>query len=208
MSTRVRRVNKATSSQLSSVLPKVFDLKGSRYTTQVSTSSELLDVDRQSVWELLEQNMRHMYVGSSMGWDPPSKKEELFHRNSRFILLRRSQVQDDDADPVCGEPSIVAYSMFRFEMENDERVLYCYELQVVQDVRRGGIGKTLVQCLCNIAHEYDMQKVMLTVFKENQMALLFYKAMGFIADPDPDLDHEDDIDYWIMSKDTTVTCDA
>ncbi|KAH8988863.1 acyl-CoA N-acyltransferase [Lactarius akahatsu] len=206
MSTRVRRANKATSSQLSSVLPKVFDLKGSRCTTQVSTSSELLDVDRQSVWELLEQNMRHMYVGSSMGWDPPSKKEELFHRNSRFILLRRSQVQDD-AD-VCGEPSIVAYSMFRFEMENDERVLYCYELQVVQDVRRGGIGKTLVQCLCNIAREWDMQKVMLTVFKENQMALLFYKAMGFIADSDSNLDHEDDVDYWIMSKDTGVTCDA
>ncbi|KAI9445194.1 acyl-CoA N-acyltransferase [Lactarius indigo] len=202
MATRVRRANKATSSQLSSVLPKVFDLKGSRYAAQVSTSSELSDVDRQSVWELLEQNMRHMYVGSSMGWDPPSKKEELFHRDSRFILLRRSHVQDD-ADTVCGEPSIVAYSMFRFEMENDERVLYCYELQVVQDVRRGGIGKTLMQCLCDIAREWDMQKVMLTVFKENQMALLFYKTMGFVADPD--LDHEDDVDYWIMSKDTIVT---
>ncbi|KAF8271390.1 acyl-CoA N-acyltransferase [Lactarius quietus] len=173
------RANKATSRQLSSVVSEVFDLKGSRYTAQVSVSSELLDIDRQSVWDLFEQNMRHMYVRSSMGWDPPSKKEELFHRDSRFILLRPSQEQDS-ADALGGEPSIMAYSMFRFEIEDDECVLYCYELQVVQGVQRGGVGKTLVQCLYDIAREWDMQKVMLTVFKVNQMALLFYKAMGFV----------------------------
>jgi hypothetical protein len=61
-----------------------------------------------------------------MGWDPPSKKEELFHRDSRFILLRRSQVQDSGADPLREEPSIVAYSMFRFVIENDECVMYWY----------------------------------------------------------------------------------
>ncbi|KAI9460875.1 hypothetical protein BJY52DRAFT_234921 [Lactarius psammicola] len=181
MSTRVRRANKATSSQLSSVLPEVFDLKGSRYTAQVSTSSELSDIDRQGVWELFEQNMRYMYVGSSMGWDPPSKKEELFYRDSRFVLLRRSQVVQDGEDPLCGEPSIVAYSMFRFVIEDEECVLYCYELQVAQGVRRGGIGKTLVQYLYDIAREWNMQKVMLTVFKENQMGLLFYKAMGSVT---------------------------
>lgn len=60
-----------------------------------------------------------------MGWDPPSKKEELFDRDSRFILLRRSQEQDG-ADPFCGDLSIMAYSMFRFEIEEDECVLYWY----------------------------------------------------------------------------------
>jgi ribosomal protein S18 acetylase RimI-like enzyme len=138
-----------------------------------------------------------MYVGSSIGWDPPSKKEELFDCDSRFILLRQLQEQDG-ADTVCEEPSIIAYSMFRFLIEDDECVLYCYELQVVQGVRRGGVGKTLVQCLCDLAREWDMTKVMLTVFKENQMALSFYKAMGFeIADSDLD---DEDVDYWIMFK--------
>ena len=60
-----------------------------------------------------------------MGWDPPSKKEELFNRDSRFILLRRSQEQDG-ADPLCGDLSIMAYLMFRFEIEDDECVLYWY----------------------------------------------------------------------------------
>jgi hypothetical protein len=60
-----------------------------------------------------------------MGWDPPSKKEELFDCDSRFILLRLSQEQDS-ADLLCGEPSIMAYSMFRFLIEDDECVLYWY----------------------------------------------------------------------------------
>lgn len=60
-----------------------------------------------------------------MGWDPPSKKQELFHCNSRFVLLRRPQAQDGP-DPICGELPIMAYSMFRFEMEDDECVLYWY----------------------------------------------------------------------------------
>jgi len=64
-----------------------------------------------------------------------------------------------------------------------------------------------MQCLCDIAREWDMQKVMLTVFKENQMAFLFYKAMGFdTVDSDSDLDHED-VDYWVMFKDAAVTRD-
>ena len=60
-----------------------------------------------------------------MGWDPPSKKEELFDHDSRFILVRRSQEQDGD-DSLCGEPPIMAFSMFRFLIEDDECVLYWY----------------------------------------------------------------------------------
>jgi GNAT superfamily N-acetyltransferase len=119
-----------------------------------------------------------------MGWDPPSKRQELFHPDSRFVLLRRPQAQGDP-DPVCGEQPIMAYSMFRFDMEDDDCVLYwyfdiriikspqghsfvcfpSYELQVSQSAQRGGIGKTLMGCLYNIAREWKMQKVMLTVFK-------------------------------------------
>jgi len=126
-----------------------------------------------------------------MGWDPPSKKQELFHRDSRFVLLRRSQAQDGlehlhDSE----ELPVLAYSMFRFEMEDDECVLYwygrlsmssysswsthllhSYELQVSQSAQRGGIGKTLMGCLCDIARRWNMRKVMLTVFKGENVSV-------------------------------------
>ncbi|KAI0257555.1 acyl-CoA N-acyltransferase [Lactifluus subvellereus] len=202
MSSRVRRANKATTNQLSSVVAGVLELKDVRYLAQVVTPSELSDTDQKSIWDIFEQNMRHIYTKSSMGWDPPSKKQELFHRDSRFILLRRRQSQDR-ADPLCVEPPIIAYSMFRFDMEDDECVLYCYELQVSQSVQRGGIGKVLMQCLCDIARKWNMQKVMLTVFKENRPAFLFYDAMGFQVESDGEW--VDDMDYWIMSKDMAVS---
>ncbi len=62
-----------------------------------------------------------------MGWDPPSKKQELFHRDSRFVIIRRPQTQDRP-DTLCAEPEIpiMAYSMFRFDMEDGACVLYWY----------------------------------------------------------------------------------
>ncbi|KAI0304882.1 acyl-CoA N-acyltransferase [Russula brevipes] len=202
---RVRRANKATSSQLSSSVAETFDLAGVRYPIQVATSSELSDVDQESIWDIFEHNMRHLYTRSSMGWDPPSKKGELFHRDSRFVLLRRPRQTRDDTEPVSEEQPIVAYSMFRFDTEDDECALYCYELQVSQSAQRGGIGKSLMECLYNIARGWSMKKVMLTVFKENQPAFLFYQAMGFKVESDEEWAEEDeDVDYWIMSRDVAV----
>jgi hypothetical protein len=152
-----------------------------------------------------------------MGWDPPSKKQELFHRDSRFVLLRRSQPQDGLEHLHEELVPILAYSMFRFDVEDDECVLYwyvrlsmtpcslwgahllcSYELQVSQSAQRGGMGKSLMGCLDDIARRWNIRKVMLTVFKgekasaswiipvlrgysaENQAAFSFYKAIGLV----------------------------
>ena len=65
-----------------------------------------------------------------MGWDQPSKLEELFHRDSRFVIIRqRPQAAQDspDADPLFADDiPVMAYSMFRFDVEDDECVLYWY----------------------------------------------------------------------------------
>jgi GNAT superfamily N-acetyltransferase len=80
--------------------------------------------------------------------------------------------------------------MFRFEMEVGECVLYwycwllfqisswgthlpsSYELQVLQSAQRGGMGKTLMGFLYDIARRWNMQKVTLTVFKGDNACLL------------------------------------
>lgn len=78
---------------------------------------------------LIEEKYIGRYARSSMGWDPPSKKQELFHRDSRFVITRCQQTQDRPDSP-CAEPDseipIMAYSMFRFDMEDGGCVLYWY----------------------------------------------------------------------------------
>jgi GNAT superfamily N-acetyltransferase len=135
-----------------------------------------------------------------MGWDPPSKMEELFHCDSRFVIIRqRPQAQDrPDPDlPSAGEVPVMAYSMFRFDVEDDECVLYwyswlagflrfhplpeahhfplsSYELQVSRSAQRGGMGKALMRCLYEIARGWKMKKVMLTVFKGDDTWSFFF----------------------------------
>ena len=49
------------------------------------------------------------------GWNPKAKKKELFNPKSRFIIVHPT-------DPTT--LSLLAFSMFRFEYEEDELVLY------------------------------------------------------------------------------------
>jgi hypothetical protein len=47
----------------------------------------------------------------SFGWQPEQKKEELFHKHSRFVLL-------------TSDGKLRAYTMFRFDAEESLDVLY------------------------------------------------------------------------------------
>jgi GNAT superfamily N-acetyltransferase len=123
------------------------------------------------------------YSRSSFGWDPPQKKAELFYPDSRFILVweRAGNTSDDRR--------LSAFAMFRFDMEDDERIVYwsvaiyiliygyrtftsrcSYELQVAASARRQGLGQHLMKLLVILGRASDMEKVMLTVQKcENKI---------------------------------------
>ncbi|KIK28487.1 hypothetical protein PISMIDRAFT_673495 [Pisolithus microcarpus 441] len=116
--------------------------------------------------------MYTLYVNSSFGWAPRSKKQEMFDARSRFIIA----YQEDT--PTLNPPNIVAYTMFRFDKEEHQNVVYCYELQVSESARHCGLGKLLTQKLSDIGATWGMEKVMLTVFKANQSAFSFYSSVG------------------------------
>ncbi|GBG85836.1 hypothetical protein CBR_g40646 [Chara braunii] len=79
---------------------------------------------------------------------------------------------------------VVAFVHFRFVMEEDVEVLYVYELQLVPEIRRKGVGQFLMEIMEQMARKNNMRGVMLTVQKKNTFAWEFYtQKMGYSTDP-------------------------
>ncbi|KAJ7169952.1 acyl-CoA N-acyltransferase [Mycena filopes] len=185
-STEIEKANKATASQISTSLVVASD---SIHTFKVVLAESIDESARRSTWSMFETNMRTMYTSSSFGWDPPHKRGELFHRLSRFILVY----------PTTGVQTLVAFTAFRFEFEDDENILYCYDLQVSQSSQRHGLGRALMTHLAKIGKDFKLDKILLTVFKANTRALKFYKNFGFKID-ETSPEEGDEEDYEILSK--------
>jgi len=64
------------------------------------------------------------YATSSFGWDPSSKKEEMFHPQARLVLCERCDDAFSSSEPFPSESRIVAYTIFRFEREAKQDVVY------------------------------------------------------------------------------------
>ncbi|KAG6878380.1 hypothetical protein C0993_007562 [Termitomyces sp. T159_Od127] len=170
MSAKVRKANKASTGQLLKCASEGLNTTWVNYLIpDAYSSTELGQTDRKSIWEIFETNMFVLYSQSSFGWDPSSKHDELFSPLSRFILI--------DIDD-----KLAAFSMFRFEYEEEENILYCYDLQIQLGYQRKGLGKMLMDILEKIGAAWGMEKVMLTVFKANQSAIRFYQVVGFVLD--------------------------
>ncbi|KAJ7925856.1 acyl-CoA N-acyltransferase [Mycena leptocephala] len=183
-SEEIERANKASASRIFKSL-----VSDPIHAFKVLHAESLDESTRGAIWSMFEANMRTMYTGSSFGWDPPHKQGELFHHLSRFILVY----------PASGNQSLVAFTAFRFEFEDDQNILYCYDLQVSKTSQRHGLGRALMNHLAKIGADFGMDKIMLTVFKANKRALKFYKKFGFELDPDSP-DDDDEEDYKLLFK--------
>ncbi|KAL1753328.1 acyl-CoA N-acyltransferase [Schizophyllum commune] len=147
-------------------------LTHARYQLAVVHALNLTEAERNRCWDLLEQNMKDMYIKSSWGWHPADKLEELFHPDARFILVRRMLAE--------GLSEVVAFLSFRFDMEEGEEVAYLYEVHVCSSCRRQGLGRILTDQIRRIASHYKMSSVMLTVFEANAPALKLYESLGYV----------------------------
>jgi hypothetical protein len=64
------------------------------------------------------------YSTSSFGWDPRSKKEEMFHPRARLVLCERCDDASSTSELHPSESRMVAYTIFRFEREAKHNVVY------------------------------------------------------------------------------------
>ncbi|XP_030564030.1 N-alpha-acetyltransferase 40 [Drosophila novamexicana] len=138
-------------------------------------------------FKLAEQNVGPFYKQLKMGWQPKIKQSELNKNWARFLVAQNQQKQP------------VAYTMFRFDMDDGDCVLYCYEIQIAPEYQRKGLGKFMMQTLESCAKIWQLEKLMLTVLNNNENSLMFFKALGYAKDEtSPDILQE--ADYQILSK--------
>ena len=101
---------------------------------------------------------------------------------------------------------LVGFCHLRFDWEDDDLVLYVYEIQLIADVRQRGLGKFLMQTMELLARRAQMEAVMLTVMGTDAAARSFYLHIGFaeVYSTDEELDTSDDAArgkrYSVMSK--------
>ncbi|CAL1540955.1 unnamed protein product [Lymnaea stagnalis] len=153
------------------------------------------DLDEKAInwaFELTKSNMKTLYELSEWGWKDREKMEEMTEEKAWYLMA-----YDQDGKPV-------AFSHFRFDVELDTEVLYCYEIQLCSDVRKKGLGKFMMQILELMANKYEMKSVMLTVFKHNNTAQEFFvNKLKYTVDeisPEQGIYDEEDYSYQILSK--------
>ncbi|KAG8228585.1 hypothetical protein J437_LFUL009290 [Ladona fulva] len=143
-----------------------------------------------SIFNLEKENMKNLYDECSWGWNDKKKMEEMTEEAARYLMAKNE----------AGE--LVAFSHFRFDLDYGDPVLYCYELQLKQEVRRKGLGKFMMQVLELIAFTSNLHKVILTVLKHNPAAVEFYKALKYEVDETSPQNSvfEEECHYEILSK--------
>lgn len=164
---------------------------------EYQSSDMVKQEDMDQMFNLFKVNMQDYYEKSSWGWDENKKKEELTDENAKFLIARNS------------DGKILGFSHFRFEVEINHPVLYCYELQVAEEIHKKGVGKYLMRILFLIAFKFKLIKVMVTVFTHNKPALDFYKkSLGFRRDETCPYEEEDKC-YEILCQciDKSLICD-
>jgi len=145
--------------------------------------------------QLTEKNMRKLYKISGWDWKPSQKRNELSSGETRIIIA--FEQQED------GAKTPVAFMHFRFEREDDELVLYVYEVQLEERLMRKGLGRHFMLLAELFARKTGMGWVSLTVLNANTAAKKFYAKLGYTLDetsPQADIFEESGTPYRILSR--------
>mmetsp|Transcript_114 Transcript_114/g.105 ORF Transcript_114/g.105 Transcript_114/m.105 type:complete len:208 (+) Transcript_114:413-1036(+) len=177
-------------------------LSGSTFHVVSCKASALSESRKFEIFTLLESNMMEHYQ-QAWGWDRETKWKEMFSSLSNYILI----VDQSEENERNNEGDLIAFLHYQFTWDDEEEpeyaVIFCYELQIHIKYQKQGIGRFLMNILSHLCIQWKMKKIMLTVFKSNQEALLFYQKIGFKTDVNSPSKWGHEVLYEILSCDVT-----
>uniref|UniRef100_A0A7G3AM73 N-alpha-acetyltransferase 40 n=1 Tax=Lutzomyia longipalpis TaxID=7200 RepID=A0A7G3AM73_LUTLO len=138
--------------------------------------------------KLAERNVGPFYSSCSLGWQPKIKQADMNKHWARYLIAYNSG------------NTPVAFCMFRFDIDYERCVLYCYETQLEESARRKGLGSHMMSILEKAAAHWRMEKIVLTVLKNNPSGMDFFRKIGYTTD-ETSPGREENQPYEILSRD-------
>lgn len=132
------------------------------------------DLDR--CFLLVKDNLQTFYEHSSWGWDEDAKRQELKEPGTKYILLHPAREHVSTEGPV---DEGFGFLSCQIVVEDDEPVIYCYELQLCKALQGLGLGSRLMTIMHSLAERLCMTRAFLTVFTDNELACKFYEKLGY-----------------------------
>ena len=114
-------------------------------------------------WFKLLKNVCIFSYSKVWGWSDKNMKKEISDSRMRFLVATDDKTGKD-----------LAFASFRFDLDFNEPVLYCYELQADSKLESKDIKKFLMHILHLIAIKFAMHKVLITVTKNNECMMKYF----------------------------------
>lgn len=158
-------------------------------------------------------------LDNNLGSTYEKVSEDIYENNLPWKVNKMREMETENLIYVYYyskvERKIVLYMSFMLTEEMNvskfdsiEKVIYLYEIQIIQNFRRFGLGKLLLGYLFRsaqrynskiieedtneieekIAKSYQINSIALTVFSNNDQALKFYENLGFKLTADSPID--------------------
>jgi GNAT superfamily N-acetyltransferase len=176
----------------------VYNKNGLDLKLETLRGPELDEKTMEWAFRLLESNMKALYEKCYSGkdpdlcWNESRKRDELIDARAWFLIARTQE----------GTP--VAFSHFRYDMDYDDDVIYCYEIQVEKGYRRKGLGRFMMKVLELLMMKSNMLKLMATIFKNDDPEMKFFKnCLKFETDETSPIDddmYQESFEYEIVSR--------
>ena len=87
--------------------------------------------DLGTCYRLIEHTSRKHYEGSSVGWRPKAKMNEMKSPHMRYLLVRCADARDETREEDKGQ--INGFTSIMPTFEDGHPVLYCYEIHLGEE---------------------------------------------------------------------------